>query len=222
MGVLGVLWGTRGTVGVLGGYRGCAGSSTGFLAARACASMCVFVCVQCACACNARVRAMRVCVRACAHLCVYVHLCACALRACARVCAYVRASVSACACVRAFPSDCIFARGCVANARVRLGAVRALPSHGARGCGRCHRPGSRASAAGVTWTNRTTKAEWEARWGHTSVVDAAGAIYVIGGDGYGNGTYFQDVWASTDGGARPDSVQGGDRGVLEVGYSAVL
>jgi hypothetical protein len=29
------------------------------------------------------------------------------------------------------------------------------------------------------------------------VVDAAGAIYVIGGD-YG----YQDVWASTDGGAR--------------------
>ncbi len=35
------------------------------------------------------------------------------------------------------------------------------------------------------------------------MVDAAGAIYVIGGT-----TPFQDVWASTDGGARPDSVQG--------------
>jgi hypothetical protein len=37
------------------------------------------------------------------------------------------------------------------------------------------------------------------------VVDAAGAIYVIGGtndfDG-GTLTYYQDVWASTDGGAR--------------------
>jgi hypothetical protein len=38
------------------------------------------------------------------------------------------------------------------------------------------------------------------------VVDAAGAIYVIGG--YGGGTYYQDVWASTDGGARPDYVRG--------------
>jgi hypothetical protein len=35
------------------------------------------------------------------------------------------------------------------------------------------------------------------------VVDAAGAVYVVGGAGgtrY-NGTFFQDVWASTDGGA---------------------
>jgi hypothetical protein len=31
------------------------------------------------------------------------------------------------------------------------------------------------------------------------VVDAAGAIYVIGG---GGNTLFADVWASTDGGAR--------------------
>ncbi len=62
-------------------------------------------------------------------------------------------------------------------------------------------------AAGVTWTSRTAKAEWAERLGHTSVVDAAGAIYVIGGN-YGGGTYFQDVWASTDGGARPDSVGG--------------
>jgi hypothetical protein len=32
------------------------------------------------------------------------------------------------------------------------------------------------------------------------VIDAAGAIYVIGGYGSGN-TYLQDVWKSTDGGA---------------------
>ncbi len=36
------------------------------------------------------------------------------------------------------------------------------------------------------------------------MVDAAGAIYVIGG-GYDD----SDVWASTDGGARADYVQGG-------------
>ncbi len=41
---------------------------------------------------------------------------------------------------------------------------------------------------------------------HTSVVDAAGTIYVIGGGG--GTTDFNDVWASTDGGARPDSVKG--------------
>jgi hypothetical protein len=42
---------------------------------------------------------------------------------------------------------------------------------------------------------------------HTSVIDAAGAIYVIGGTNNNGGTTFlNDVWASTDGGAWPDSV----------------
>ncbi len=77
------------------------------------------------------------------------------------------------------------------------------------------RPGSRASGAGVTWTSRTASAPWAARFGHTSVVDAAGAIYVIGG---GNGsTGYQDVWASSDGGA-DRTLLGGGRGVLG-GYS---
>ncbi len=65
--------------------------------------------------------------------------------------------------------------------------------------------------AGVTWTCRTAGAPWAVRFRHTSVVDAvSGAIYVIGG--YGTGTNYQDVWASTDGGARPDSVRVGTRG----------
>ncbi len=71
------------------------------------------------------------------------------------------------------------------------------------------------SAAGVTWTSRTASAPWAVRAGHTTVIDAAGAIYVIGGRSGNFGTIFDDVWASTDGGARPDSVQGGGRGVLE-------
>jgi hypothetical protein len=33
------------------------------------------------------------------------------------------------------------------------------------------------------------------------VVDAAGAIYVIGGYGGGSTTLYDDVWVSTDGGA---------------------
>jgi hypothetical protein len=72
--------------------------------------------------------------------------------------------------------------------------------------------GSRVLAAGVTWTSRTSNAQWAARGAHTSVIDAAGAIYVIGGNGnsYSNGdTYFNDVWASADGGARLDSRWGG-------------
>ena len=52
----------------------------------------------------------------------------------------------------------------------------------------------------MTWTNRTTSAPWARRAFPTSVIDAAGAIYVIGGSN--EGTDLQDVWASTDGGAR--------------------
>ncbi len=119
-------------------------------------------------------------------------------------------------CGCAFPSDSVFARARVASVCVRPGAVawrglavfiaRPAPRIGGRACVaavRCHRPGSRASAAGVTWTCRTAKAEWAARFGHTSVVDAAGAIYVIGGDGRGgSASDYADVWVSTDGGAR--------------------
>jgi hypothetical protein len=86
------------------------------------------------------------------------------------------------------------------------GLRAARPPTRARVCVWRHRPGSRVLAAGVTWTCRTAKAGWAGRWGHTSVVDAAGAIYVIGGFGP-----LQDVWVSTDGGARPDSVNGGGR-----------
>ena len=47
------------------------------------------------------------------------------------------------------------------------------------------------------------------------MVDAvSGAIYVIGGFG---GTDYNDVWASTDGGARLDSVGGAVGRVLWVG-----
>ncbi len=57
----------------------------------------------------------------------------------------------------------------------------------------------RPCAAGATWTARTTSAPWAARLGHTGVIDAAGAIYVIGG--FGGAFYYKDVWVSTDGGA---------------------
>ena len=73
------------------------------------------------------------------------------------------------------------------------------------------------SAAGRTFSSRTLKAEWAARYGHTSVVDAvSGAIYVIGG--YGSTTDYNDVWASTDGGARAGLGRGGALG----GYYGVL
>jgi hypothetical protein len=121
------------------------------------------------------------------------------------------------------PSD-LFYRIASSRACVRRGAVRALPSHGGGlrylelGPRRALRPrarlrsvrpaGCRArSAAGATWTCRTANAGWAARGFHTSVIDAAGAIYVIGGEG-GNTGYYQDVWASTDGGTLPNSAGG--------------
>jgi hypothetical protein len=60
-----------------------------------------------------------------------------------------------------------------------------------------HRSSSRA-AAGVMWRLVVASAPWAARLGHTSVIGADGAIYVIGGRG---DTYFNDVWVSADGGA---------------------
>ncbi len=57
-----------------------------------------------------------------------------------------------------------------------------------------------ARATGVTWSLRTASAPWAGRFGHTAVADAAGAIYVIGGHD-GRDAYYNDAWASTDGGA---------------------
>ncbi len=68
----------------------------------------------------------------------------------------------------------------------------------------------RPRAAGATWTCRLGSAPWGGRRGHTSVIDAAGAIYVIGGYNYG-GTYdteFNDVWVSTDRGVDRPGLKG--------------
>ena len=123
---------------------------------------------------------------------------------CVRVCVYVCVHVlNACACaavwgpLTARRGLAVFIARPVAPRRVL--SVRLVPSDG---CARV--------AAGVSWASRTTSAPWAARCCHTTVIDAAGAIYVIGGLG---STVFGDVWASTDGGARPDSV-GGSGGTL--------
>jgi hypothetical protein len=69
------------------------------------------------------------------------------------------------------------------------------------------------------WICRTKSAPWAGRYGHTSVVDASGAIYVIGGDG--STDYYHDVWVSPDRGARAGLGRGGvggdGRGVDLVG-----
>jgi hypothetical protein len=79
---------------------------------------------------------------------------------------------------------------------------------------------SHSFAAGRTFSNRTLKAEWAARAWHTSVVDAAGAIYVIGGSG--TFTRYNDVWASTDGGARAGLGRGGALGGYYGGTKGLL
>ncbi len=64
-------------------------------------------------------------------------------------------------------------------------------------------------AAGSSWTLVIANAPWAARRGHTSVINATGAIYVIGG--FGSDTYYNDVWVSTDGGS-DRTREGGNRG----------
>jgi hypothetical protein len=55
---------------------------------------------------------------------------------------------------------------------------------------------------GASWRLVIASAPWDGRWAHTSVIDAvSGAIYVLGGRGF-SGTWYQDVWVSTDGGAQ--------------------
>ncbi len=56
--------------------------------------------------------------------------------------------------------------------------------------------------AGASWKRITASAPWAARQGHTSVLDAAGNIFVLGGSGDGDTTY-NDVWRSADHGAAP-------------------
>jgi hypothetical protein len=158
-------------------------------------------------------------VRVCVHLCAYA-LGACACTQGVRVCPCSRAFV--CAHVRMFvhfhriasSHASVFRRVCApprcAGILVAPRGVAGLIARRAtrgrlrlRACV-CAIGRSPAFAAGVTWTSRTMIAPWGDRAAHTSVIDAAGAIYVIGGRGGGT-AYLSDVWASTDGGARPDS-----------------
>ena len=68
---------------------------------------------------------------------------------------------------------------------------------------------SRASAAGVPWACRALAAQWAARAYHTSAIDAAGAIYVLGGiSGAPSFSYYKDVWVSTDGGEDLNRIRG--------------
>ena len=58
-------------------------------------------------------------------------------------------------------------------------------------------------AAGATWNCLTPNAPWAIRRGHSTVIDAGGNIYLMGGytGNGGEGTNVNDVWVSTDKGA---------------------
>jgi hypothetical protein len=59
----------------------------------------------------------------------------------------------------------------------------------------------RSTDQGTTWTQIAVKAEWTARYGHTSVVLPDGSIILMGGVYDYPGKYLNDVWRSTDQGA---------------------
>ena len=54
------------------------------------------------------------------------------------------------------------------------------------------------AAGGARWTEITANAPWAGRYGHTTVIDSKGTIYVMGGRS--GSTYLNDVWQSKDGG----------------------
>ncbi len=153
----------------------------------------------------------------CVHPCVFacVSVCVCDASACVHVRARVR--VGPCVCARAhvrlpaFLSETIspcaerVERVCAGTLVARRGpavlVARPRRVDGHLCFGMCHRSVARV-VADMTFISRTPVGSWGARYGHTSVIDAAGAIYVIGGVKmtYG-GPQIPDVWASTNGGA---------------------
>jgi hypothetical protein len=136
-------------------------------------------------------------------------------RTCAHAC--VCGFVCVCVCVRACPQRCA---GTLVARRGRAVFIAQLRRADGPGCvfafGDIVR--SPALAAGATWTLVIASAPWAARGDHTSMIDAAGAIYVIGGGGFTD-TRYDDVWKSTDGGQdrAPAGYSGGTGWVL-LGY----
>jgi hypothetical protein len=84
----------------------------------------------------------------------------------------------------------------------------------------------RRRTAGATWSLAAVITPWAARFGHTTVIDAAGTMYLIGGF-HGFNTNLNDVWSSANKGANrtrgvlpvvPKGALKGTQGVLK-GYA---
>ncbi len=79
-------------------------------------------------------------------------------------------------------------------------------------------------AAGGTWTCLLANTPWPARYGHTTVIDAAGTIYLMGGAIARGGqvNLYNDVWVGTNNGANStqghsQSTHGSSRGTCTEG-----
>ena len=73
-------------------------------------------------------------------------------------------------------------------------------------------------ATGVTWSLVTSNAPWAARCMHTTVIDAAGTMYLIGGQSYTG--YLNDVWSSANKGV--NRTQRGTQGSTHKGTLVIL
>jgi hypothetical protein len=148
-----------------------------------------FVCVRRSVCARAHIR-VRACVRSCARASVGLPF---HRQASSRMCG----CVCVCRCARAPRRLCGRCGGTAGTGSINSSAGGA----GGRACVGAIGRVSHVLAAGRTFTNRTLAAPWGDRASHTSVFGViSGAIYVIGGnDGQKR---YQDVWVSTDGGAR--------------------
>ncbi len=176
-----------------------------------------FMCVFASNFARISVRALvRVCAYPRARACAGVRLCARATGFCRSVGKHLRACV-ACVCAARL---CVYASALCGRCG-RTAATCGINSSAGAGRRRVRGCGVVRSAVGVTWTSRTSGAQWAARQGHSTVIDAAGAIYVLGGLGTTN---YNDVWVTTDGGARAGLGRVGGRRVHWAGtqrYSGV-
>ncbi len=163
------------------------------------------------------------------NVCVCVGVCVRAVRVCVGESVSVGASLNLS--MFACTPGCARASGCVCTrTRVRkAGTCGSYRSAGGAGRPRVRGCGSVRSALGVARVGRRRdvgepcddRAVGCATCAHVrGVVDAvSGAIYVIGGSGGRGGIDYNDVWASTDGGARAGLGRGELSGGTPGGYS---
>ena len=59
----------------------------------------------------------------------------------------------------------------------------------------------RSTDKGVTWIQRTASAPWAVRMGHSAIVGPTGTLLYIMAGNTPSGTYYNDVWVSSDYGA---------------------